>query len=75
MLCSLGSDAAQGWKTPYVLVLLILGILLIAAFIVWEIKYEHAMIDMKIWLDKDFSLVSHSKQDWLHLILTSQILI
>ncbi|KAL7777375.1 hypothetical protein CFE70_007801 [Pyrenophora teres f. teres 0-1] len=54
---SLGGDAPQGWKTPYVLVLLILGVLLIAAFIVWEIKYEHAMIDMKIWLDKDFSLL------------------
>ncbi|EDU46576.1 conserved hypothetical protein [Pyrenophora tritici-repentis Pt-1C-BFP] len=54
---SLGGDAPQGWKTPYVLVLLIIGILLIAAFVVWEIKYEHAMIDMKIWLDKDFSLL------------------
>ncbi|RMZ67113.1 aminotriazole resistance [Pyrenophora seminiperda CCB06] len=54
---SLGGNASQGWKTPYVLVLLALGILGIAAFIVWEIKYEHAMIDMTIWLDKDFSLL------------------
>ncbi|CAN9466922.1 unnamed protein product [Alternaria alternata] len=54
---SLGGDAPNGWKTPYVLVLLILGIMLIAAFIVWEIKYPYAMIDMKIWYDRDFSLL------------------
>jgi MFS family permease len=57
---SLASDAPQGWKTPYVLVLLIIGLLLIIAFVVWEIKYPFAMIDMKIWADRDFSLVSFS---------------
>jgi hypothetical protein len=55
---SLGSDAPNGWKTPYVLVFLILGVVLIAAFIVWEVKYPYAMIDMNIWKDRDFSLVS-----------------
>ena len=56
-MCSLASDAPQGWKTPYVLVLLILGILLIAAFVVWEIKYPYSIIDMNIFKDRDFSLV------------------
>ncbi|KAF2826132.1 MFS general substrate transporter [Ophiobolus disseminans] len=54
---SLASDAPQGWKTPYVLVLLILGILLIAAFVVWEIKYPYSIIDMNIFKDRDFSLL------------------
>ncbi|KAF2491371.1 major facilitator superfamily transporter [Lophium mytilinum] len=54
---SLGGDASDGWKTPYVLVLLILGILAIGLFIVWENKYEHAMIPMNIWRDRDFSLL------------------
>ncbi|KAF2797462.1 major facilitator superfamily MFS-1 [Melanomma pulvis-pyrius CBS 109.77] len=54
---SLGSDAPSGWKTPYVLVFLILGVLLIASFVVWEIKYPYAMIDMNIWKDRDFSLL------------------
>lgn len=40
------------------LVLLILGVLFIAAFVVWENKYPYAMMDMKIWKDRDFSLVS-----------------
>lgn len=55
---SLASDAPQGWKTPYVLVLLIIGLVLMAAFVVWEIKYPYAMIDMAVWKDRDFSLVS-----------------
>jgi MFS family permease len=55
--CSLASDAPNGWKTPYVLVLLILGIFLIAAFIVWENKNPHAMIPMSVFRDRDFSLV------------------
>ncbi|KAF2640714.1 hypothetical protein P280DRAFT_325621 [Massarina eburnea CBS 473.64] len=54
---SLGGDAPNGWKTPYVLVLLILGVLLIIAFVVWETKYPYAMIDMNIWKDRDFSLL------------------
>jgi hypothetical protein len=56
---SLGADAPNGWKTPYVLVFLILGVFLIAAFIFWEIKYPYAMIDMNIWKDRDFSLVGN----------------
>ncbi|EOA88455.1 uncharacterized protein SETTUDRAFT_149031 [Exserohilum turcica Et28A] len=54
---SLGGTAREGWKTPYVLVLLILGALLIIAFVVWEFKYPYSMIDMKIWYDRDFSLL------------------
>ncbi|KAJ1715440.1 hypothetical protein AFCA_012613 [Aspergillus flavus] len=54
---SLGSDAPQGWKTPYVLVCLILGVLLIAAFILWECWYSYPLIPMSIWRDRDFSLV------------------
>lgn len=59
--CSLGGDAPDGWKTPYVLVLLILGVILIVAFVVWEVYYPFAMIDMKIWRDRDFSLVRLSR--------------
>ncbi|KAL1622997.1 hypothetical protein SLS56_008474 [Neofusicoccum ribis] len=54
---SLGSDAPQGWKTPYVLVLLILGALLIVAFVYWERWCEFPLVPMDIWKDRDFSLV------------------
>ena len=55
---SLAGDAPQGWKTPYVLVMLILGLVMIATFVVWELKYPFAMIDMNVFRDRDFSLVS-----------------
>lgn len=54
---SLGSEARQGFKTPYVLVLLILGATFISAFIVWEIRYPYAMLPMNIWKNRDFSIV------------------
>ncbi|PVI03870.1 hypothetical protein DM02DRAFT_669438 [Periconia macrospinosa] len=54
---SLGVDAPNGWKTPYVLVLLILGLLLIISFVVWEIYYPYSLIDMNIWKDRDFSIL------------------
>jgi hypothetical protein len=57
---SLASDAPHGWKTPYVLVLLVIGLLLMATFVVWEMKYPYAMIDMAVWKDRDFSLVSYN---------------
>ncbi|KAF2744585.1 MFS general substrate transporter [Sporormia fimetaria CBS 119925] len=56
ILC-LGSDAPKGWKTPYVLVLLMVGLFILAAFILWELRYPYAMIDMSIWRDRDFSLL------------------
>lgn len=72
ILHSLGGNAPQGWKTPYVLVLLILGAILIILFIVWELKYPYAMIDMKIWRDRDFSLVSRSMLSWKYNCAASQ---
>lgn len=54
---SLGSDAPSGWKTPYVLVLLILGALFIVGFVFWERWYEYPLVPMFIWRDRDFSLV------------------
>ncbi|KAF4536093.1 Aminotriazole resistance protein [Lasiodiplodia theobromae] len=54
---SLGSDAPQGWKTPYVLALLIIGAFLIVAFVFWEQWCAYPLVPMSIWRDRDFSLV------------------
>ncbi|KAF1926723.1 MFS general substrate transporter [Didymella exigua CBS 183.55] len=54
---SLAGDAPNGWKTPYVLVLLLVGLLLIGAFIAWELKYPYAIVDMNVFKDRDFSLL------------------
>ena len=54
---SLADTAPQGWKTPYVLVFLILGVLLIVAFVFFETRYPYPLIPMWIWHDRDFSIL------------------
>jgi MFS family permease len=59
---SLGSDAPEGWKTTYVIALLVIGIVLMFAFVGWEMWYSTPLVNMSIFKDKDFSLVSASSQ-------------
>ncbi|KAF2168005.1 hypothetical protein M409DRAFT_53340 [Zasmidium cellare ATCC 36951] len=54
---SLGDTAPQGWTTPYVLALLIVGLLLIIGFICWECWCKWPLMPMGIWKDRDFTLV------------------
>ena len=54
---SLGSDAPSGWRTGYVLALLIIGILGIIGFVLWELYVDHPLISMRIFRDRNFSLV------------------
>ncbi|KAL2675980.1 major facilitator superfamily-domain-containing protein [Phyllosticta citricarpa] len=54
---SLGSDSPQGWKTPYMLVLLILGVVLMITFVFWETYYTHPIMPMYIWKNRDFSII------------------
>lgn len=54
---TLGSDATDGWKTSYVLALLVVGIFLFATFVWWETKFSAPLLPMHIWGNKDFSLL------------------
>lgn len=54
---SLGDTAPQGWKTPYVLALLIVGLLLMVAFVFWELWFKWPLVPMNIWKDRNFTLV------------------
>lgn len=54
---SLGSDAPNGWRTGYVLALLIVGVICIIAFVFWELYFPHPLIPMGIFRDRNFSLV------------------
>ncbi|KAK6004249.1 hypothetical protein QM012_009099 [Aureobasidium pullulans] len=54
---SSGDTAPQGWKTSYIIAMLIVGALLIVAFVFWENYYPHPLVPMSIWLDKNFSLL------------------
>lgn len=52
---SLGETAPQGWKTGYVLALLIVGTLLVVTFVVWDLYYKYPLVPMGIWKDRSFS--------------------
>ncbi|OKL62154.1 hypothetical protein UA08_02382 [Talaromyces atroroseus] len=54
---SLAGDAPKGWGTPYVIVLLILGIVLIGAFLFWQSIYSHPLMPLFVWRDHNFSLL------------------
>lgn len=53
---SLGDKAAQGWKTGYVLALLIVGVLLMIGFVFWESRFKYPLVPMSIWRDRNFSI-------------------
>ncbi|KAG2073087.1 efflux transporter [Suillus decipiens] len=40
-----GQVASQGWKTPYIITLLIVGIIIVSLFLLWERYLERAMDD------------------------------
>ncbi|TAQ84782.1 hypothetical protein B7494_g6888 [Chlorociboria aeruginascens] len=46
----------KGWKSPRVLVLIILGAGLLFAFAVWENIYKHPLLDPVVWKNRNFSL-------------------
>ncbi|KAK9455084.1 major facilitator superfamily-domain-containing protein [Dipodascopsis uninucleata] len=50
------SGASDGWKTPYIIVLLIVGIVIIALFVVWENYAKDPIMPMFIWKYPGFAL-------------------
>ncbi|GAB1316445.1 hypothetical protein MFIFM68171_06655 [Madurella fahalii] len=57
VLLNIGPDAERGWKTPYVLVFIILGLAMVSIFIWWESRFKHPLMPLKIWRDREFSLL------------------
>ncbi|KAH8638950.1 aminotriazole resistance [Alternaria alternata] len=54
---SAGPDAAQGFKSTYILAFLILGVVLIVAFILWETRFPFPLMPMNVWRDREFCLM------------------
>lgn len=53
---SLGEDAAQGWRTSYVLALLVIGAALMVGFVFWELRISDPLVPMWMWKDRNFAL-------------------
>lgn len=54
---SLGDTAPQGWRTPYVISLLVVGVVLLIAFTFWERWFQWPLMPTSIWKDRNFSLL------------------
>ncbi|KKK13208.1 hypothetical protein P175DRAFT_0470935 [Aspergillus ochraceoroseus IBT 24754] len=54
---SIAGDAPDGWKTPYVIVLLVLGVALIAGFLYWQSLFSTPLMPLHVWRDRNFSLL------------------
>ncbi|TVY73148.1 putative MFS-type transporter [Lachnellula suecica] len=61
LFCSsltIAGDAPKGWRTSYVLVLLLLGVALIFSFVGWEGFCKYPLMPLRIWRDRNFSLIN-----------------
>ena len=54
---TLAGLAAHGWRTPYILVLLILGMLALICFVFWEDRFRTPLMPLSVWKDRNFSLL------------------
>ena len=55
---TLANDAPQGWKTSYVIALLVIGFVLIATFIWWQSVFKYPLVPLHIWRDRNFALLN-----------------
>lgn len=54
---SLAGDAPHGWRTPFIIVLLMLGVLLLIVFVWWESIFQFPLMPLGVWRDRNFSLI------------------
>ena len=54
---TLAPDARNGWATSYVIAMLIVGIVLMAVFIYWQTVFKHPLMPLRVWRDRNFSLL------------------
>jgi EmrB/QacA subfamily drug resistance transporter len=48
----------HGWGSPVVSVPLIAGVLLFACFLLWESRYRHAMLDLRLFRIRNFAVTN-----------------
>ncbi|KAJ9610411.1 hypothetical protein H2200_005188 [Cladophialophora chaetospira] len=54
---TLAGDAPKGWATPYVIALLVVGLVLILGFIYWQSVFRYPLMPLRVWKDRNFTLV------------------
>jgi MFS family permease len=54
---TLAANAPEGWRTPYIIALLIVGLVLILSFIYWQSVFKYPLMPLSIWKDRNFTLL------------------
>ena len=54
---TLAGSAPEGWRTPYLIAILITGFFLIAAFLYWQYIYSHPLMPLSVWKDRNYALL------------------
>ena len=54
---TLAGNAPKGWKTGYVIALLVIGTFLMSVFIYWQSVYEYPLMPLFVWRDRNFTLL------------------
>jgi EmrB/QacA subfamily drug resistance transporter len=47
-----------GWSSPEIVSALIAGVMIVAAFVAWELRAEHPMLPMRFFRDRTFTLAN-----------------
>ena len=50
----------DGWRAPHVIALLVVGVVLLGIFIMWERVFANPLMPPHIWKDRNFTVVSLS---------------
>ena len=47
----------DGWKSPHVIAMLVVGVVLLGAFVYWQKIYATPLMPLHIWKDRNFTFV------------------
>lgn len=57
---TIGPEARRQWATPYIIVMLVIGILMMTAFVYWQSKFKAPLMPLYVWKDRNFTLMTLS---------------
>ncbi|KAJ8096687.1 major facilitator superfamily-domain-containing protein [Lipomyces tetrasporus] len=57
LAASQAGSASHGWATPYVLIILVASLVVLATFVWWESRTSNPLMPLKIWQARGFAMV------------------
>ena len=54
---TLAGNARSGWRTDYVVIFLVVGVVLLVAFVYWQSVFQYPLMPLSIWKNRNFALL------------------